>query len=90
VSDFTVTSVSAPVTEPLTSVKTLPDAAVAPVQATVALPNPEFLLDVKVGIAVIEFRSEDGAVTLSIPNQKQLDAYASGEASTSGLPAAIA
>jgi hypothetical protein len=89
VSDFAVTSVSTLATEPLASVKAVPDPATPPAQPCVAFPNPELLLDIKVGIAVIQFRSEDGTVTLSIPSQKQLDAYATGAMSTSGIPPSI-
>lgn len=89
-SDFAVTPISAPVAGPPAPTKPASGAAVFVVQPPVAVPNPQLLLDVKVGIAVIEFRSEDGAVTLSIPSQKQLDAYATGAVSTSGIPPAIA
>ena len=83
-SDFAVTAVSASVAEsPPPPAKSTVEAAATPLpQQVVAVPNPELLLDIQVGIAVIKFRSEDGTVTLSIPSQKQLDAYASG-ASTS-------
>jgi hypothetical protein len=89
VSDFAVLPVSAAVTEPSTPAKAAPDAMVPPAQPAIAFPNPELLLDVKAGIAVIQFRSEDGTVTLSIPSQKQLHAYESGTASSSGIPPSI-
>ncbi len=88
-SDFAVSPVSALPTEPATPVRSTPDAVTPPTPPAVAVPNPELHLDVKVGLAVIEFRSEDGTVTLSIPSQKQLDAYATGMVSTSSIPSSI-
>ena len=92
--DFAVTPFSAPVAEsPPPPAKSTVEAATPLPQPVVAVPNPELLLDIQVGIAVIEFRSEDGAVTLSIPSQKQLDAYASGaypsEAGSAGSDAPL-
>ena len=37
--------------------------------------NPSFEFDPTVGIVVIDFHNETGAVTNSIPSQRQLEAY---------------
>ena len=44
----------------------------APVQTYT---NPSLRLDPGLGLVVIEFRNDAGAVTRSIPNQQQIDAY---------------
>ena len=46
--------------------------AAAPVQPYT---NPSLRLDPGLGLVVIEFRNDAGAVTRSIPNQQQIDAY---------------
>lgn len=38
-------------------------------------PNPTLELDAVLGLVVIQFRNDSGAVTNSIPSQQQLDAY---------------
>jgi hypothetical protein len=38
-------------------------------------PNPSLRLDPALGIVVLEFRSDTGAVTTSIPSERQLQAY---------------
>ena len=50
-----------------------PDAASPP--ADTARPNPSLRLDGALGMVIIEFRSESGAVTASIPTERQLEAY---------------
>lgn len=42
---------------------------------TPAHPNPTLRLDSALGLVVIEFRDESGAVTHSIPSAHQLEAY---------------
>jgi hypothetical protein len=39
------------------------------------IPNPTLRLDPALGIVVIEFRNGTGAVTTSIPSERQLQAY---------------
>ena len=39
------------------------------------LANPSLRLDPALGLVVIEFRNDSGAVTSSIPSQRQIDAY---------------
>jgi hypothetical protein len=39
------------------------------------LPNPNLRLDATLGLVVIEFRNERGAITESIPSERQLEAY---------------
>jgi len=38
-------------------------------------PNPSLLLDPALGLVVIEFRDDAGAVTTSIPSERQLQEY---------------
>jgi len=47
-------------------------------QATLVAPpviNPTLRLDAALGLVVIEFRNDSGAITTSIPSQRQLQAY---------------
>jgi hypothetical protein len=37
--------------------------------------NPNLHLDASLGLVVIEFRDDAGAITSSIPSQRQIDAY---------------
>jgi hypothetical protein len=39
------------------------------------IPNPSLRLDPALGLVVIEFRSDTGAITRSFPSQSQLEAY---------------
>ena len=58
-----------------------------PLQAVSAAPpilNPTLRLDAALGLVVIEFRNESGAVTRSIPSQRQLQAYQRWEATRFG------
>jgi hypothetical protein len=50
-----------------------PEVAAPP--ADTARPNPSLHLDGALGMVIIEFRSESGAVTTSIPTERQLEAY---------------
>jgi hypothetical protein len=45
------------------------------IAATEPVPNPTLELDAALGLVVIQFRNDSGAVTNSIPSQQQLDAY---------------
>jgi hypothetical protein len=47
-------------------------------------PNPTLLLDAALGLVVVEFVSKSGAVTSSIPSQRQLAAYRNGTAEPPG------
>ncbi len=49
--------------------------------ATATHLSPSLQLNPEIGIVVIQFRSESGAVELSIPSQQQLNAYAADPAS---------
>src|SRR5689334_9538145 len=52
--------------------------AADPAQAVSAAPpilNPTLRLDAALGLVVIEFRNETGAITTSIPSQRQLQEY---------------
>jgi hypothetical protein len=46
-----------------------------PVAAPLPTPNPILRLDPALGMVVIEFHDTSGAVTTSIPSQRQLAAY---------------
>jgi len=59
-----------------------PDAASPP--ADTARPNPSLRLDGALGMVIIEFRSESGAVAASIPTERQLEAYRMWERTGSG------
>lgn len=48
---------------------------VTPAAADTARPNPSLRLDGALGMVIIEFRSESGAVAASIPTERQLEAY---------------
>lgn len=61
---------------------TVPYRNVAQAQTPAAKPvplfvNPSFQFDPTVGIVVIDFHDNSGAVTNSIPSQRQLEAYRS-------------
>jgi hypothetical protein len=47
-------------------------------------PNPTLELDAALGLVVIEFLSKSGAVTTSIPTQRELTAYRDGTAEPPG------
>jgi hypothetical protein len=47
-------------------------------------PNPTLALDPALGLVVIEFLSKSGAVTTSIPSQRELLAYRDGTAQLPG------
>ncbi|MBN8903481.1 MAG: hypothetical protein BGO51_01415 [Rhodospirillales bacterium 69-11] len=46
-----------------------------PAMAPQPIVNPSLRLDAALGLVVIEFRDDGGAITSSIPSQRQLDAY---------------
>ena len=48
------------------------------------LPNPSLRLDAALGLVVIEFRNDDGAITTSIPSERQLRAYQRWQTSQPG------
>ena len=56
--------------------------------STSPFPNPSLRLDPALGIVVLEFRSNTGAVTTSIPSERQLQAYQRWDATHFGpIPA---
>lgn len=65
-----------------------PPAHAPPAHAVSLMPNPQLRLDPALGLVVIEFRDESGAITTSIPSQRQLDAYRRWEQSRSGTTGA--
>jgi hypothetical protein len=48
------------------------------------IPNPTLRLDPALGLVVLEFHSDTGAVTSSIPSQRQLQAYQKWDATHFG------
>jgi hypothetical protein len=46
-----------------------------PIVTPQAYVNPALRLDAALGLVVIEFRNDSGAITSSIPSQRQLEAY---------------
>ncbi len=46
-----------------------------PAPAASPITNPTLRLDAALGIVVIEFRNDSGAITSSVPSQRQLQAY---------------
>ncbi len=77
--DITVQAVIAPrlggdaATGPKPTAETAPPAE--PTAAPSPIANPTLRLDAALGLVVIEFRNDAGAVTTSIPSQRQLEAY---------------
>jgi hypothetical protein len=55
-----------------------------PAATTAGNPNPTLRLDPALGLVVIEFVSKSGAVTMSIPTQRELTAYQNGTAQPPG------
>lgn len=51
-------------------------------------PNPSFHIDPALGLVVMEFRNEAGAVSSSIPTVQQLDAYRRAAGNAAASPAA--
>jgi hypothetical protein len=49
-------------------------------------PNPTLRLDPALGLVVIEFLGKSGAITSSIPTQRELTAYQDGTAQVPGAP----
>jgi hypothetical protein len=52
-----------------------PPPQVGPAPVPPPITNPSFRLDSALGLVVIEFRNDAGAVTASIPSVRQLQAY---------------
>jgi hypothetical protein len=66
-----------------------PSRSAAPEGAPAAKPvplfvNPSFKFDQAVGLVVIEFHDNSGKMTSSIPSQRQLAAYRSGQVPVPG------
>jgi hypothetical protein len=64
--------------------RTFPEEPVRVVSAAPPILNPTLRLDAVLGLVVIEFRNQSGAVTTSIPSQRQLQAYQRWEATRFG------
>jgi hypothetical protein len=77
-----------PAVQPASSTSNPPAPAVTPVAATPApvqsFTNPSLRLDAGLGLVVIEFHNDAGAVTRSIPSQQQLEAYRTHEQTPPG------
>ena len=53
--------------------------AAGPGPSPTARPNPSMQIDPSLGIVVMEFRDRSGAVTSTLPTQRELDAYRSAQ-----------
>jgi hypothetical protein len=83
-SDIRITMAPSPIVGSETAAGVRPTGAVpaSAAQATAApsatanpTPNPTLELDAALGLVVIQFHNDSGAVTSSIPSQQQIDAY---------------
>jgi hypothetical protein len=70
---------------PAEAARAAPPAAPAGGAATPGTPNPTLRLDPALGLVVIEFVSKSGAITSSIPSQRELTAYQDGTAQPPSL-----
>jgi hypothetical protein len=72
--------------DPVAAVKPAVIPPPEPQQSTTqsAIPNPRQRLDPALGLVVLEWRSDTGAVTRSIPSQSQLQAYQRWDVTHSG------
>lgn len=66
----TATTTDAPKAPP-----TRPARVEPPTAAAKPYVNPSLRLDAELGLVVIEFRGEDGALTATIPSERQIQAY---------------
>jgi hypothetical protein len=66
----TATTTDAPKAPPTRPARVEPPAAAAKPYV-----NPSLRLDAELGLVVIEFRGEDGALTATIPSERQIQAY---------------
>src|SRR4029078_1993284 len=64
--------------------RTLPEEPVRAVSAAPPILNATLRLDAVLGLVVFEFRNQSGAVTTSIPGQRQLQGYQRWEATRFG------
>jgi len=67
-----------------------PAAPAVHVAARSPIPNPTLRLDPALGLVVIEFRNHTGAITTSIPSQRQLQAYQKWDMTGAGSTFAVA
>jgi hypothetical protein len=89
-SDLTVRAVAA-VAQPLAAEPAAAQPGMPGTQAAARpLPNPTMRLDEQLGIVVLEFHNASGAVTSSIPTERQLDAYRASLRTEGNPPAALA
>lgn len=79
--DLTV-SRAAPITPTTAERNRAPPAAAQ--LATAGMPNPTLRFEPNLDVVVVEFRDSAGAVTGSVPTQKQLDAYRTWDRSNGG------
>lgn len=66
----TATTTDAPKAPPTKPARVEPPAAAAKPHV-----NPSLRLDAELGLVVIEFRNDDGALTATIPSERQIQAY---------------
>ncbi len=84
--DLTVRRAGGPSPRPEAIPPPRPAEAAAGARNAPGHPNPPMRLDPALGVVVVAFHDEHGAVTTSIPTQQQLDAYRTWERTRSGPP----
>jgi hypothetical protein len=84
-SDFSIGPTHpSPVTQSAEAVRAAAQSRVTAQATSPGTPNPTLRLDPALGLVVIEFVSKSGAITSSIPSQRQLTAYQDGTANPPG------
>jgi hypothetical protein len=73
-----------PVIQSTEAVRAAAESRVSAQATSPGTPNPTLRLDSALGLVVIEFVSKSGAITSSIPSQRQLTAYQDGTANPPG------
>ena len=77
------------VRSPATPPASVAAAATAVPPASNPTPNPTLQLNAALGLVVIQFHNNSGAVTRSIPSQQQINAYRLWEESKIGPPPSL-
>jgi hypothetical protein len=77
--DLTVSRAGGPSPHPEASAAPRPVEPAAGAHNATGHPNPTMRLDPALGVVVVAFHDEHGAVTTTIPTQQQLDAYRTWE-----------
>lgn len=83
--DMTISAVQAVTTNPDPSLARSPGSKRADPPPTASSPyvNPTLRLNAELGLVVMEFRDESGALTATIPSERQIEAYRTHQEQTS-------